>query len=459
MKNFILFLAFVVPSVLTYGQIYTHSTTGVMSTFSGDCPVSTCSGTYFDDGGAVTNYSNGVNQIYRTFCPSTPGTCLRATFTAFNTELGWDYLSIGNGPAQNSPVFTTAPADGFGRIWGTPAVPFSFQSTNSSGCLTTRFFSDGSINRPGWSASLSCVPCAAAQPAGNSDCSAATVVCSNTAINDISNGPGTDATEGCVDCVTGENYSNWYTFLIQTTGTLELTIAPNSGTADFDFAIYGPASSCATMGAPIRCSYAAGTGNTGTQVGAGDTSEDVFGDGFVDPINVVAGEQYYLMVNNWTAGGLGFDLNWSGTASLDCTLLPVELLEFKGKEHSLFNELSWITATEENNSHFTLKRSVDGYNWEDIATISGAGNSSSENNYVYEDRNFERGKLTYYSLFQTDFDGETEDLQQVVVISNGISMPDVVKVLNMTGQEVPSDYEGLRIIYYSDGSIEKKLGK
>src|SRR5687768_17395002 len=101
---------------------YFHPTIGIQGTFAGRCATNSCSGIYIDDGGITGNYSNGVNSVYRTFCPDAPGHCIKLTFTAFELEpahptLGCisDKLSIGNGPTENSPlVWGTVFGDGCG---------------------------------------------------------------------------------------------------------------------------------------------------------------------------------------------------------------------------------------------------------------------------------------------------------------------------------------------------------
>ena len=310
-KIFTLSLLFVFS--LSFSQTFILPSVGVQSTYCGGCPQGGCSGTLLDPGGAA-NYPNSVNQIYQTFCPTVAGNCVKVTFTSYNTELGFDYLTVGNGPAQNSAVFTGAPAAAGGQIWGTPATPFSYQANNSSGCLTFRFNSDNIFNYAGFTASLSCVPCATAGVTGNSDACSSTFICSNLGFNDISNGPGLNPTEGCggANCVTGENYSNWYTFTAAATGVLTFTIDPNVNTEDFDFAVFGPNPTCGSLGTPVRCSYAANSSFTGLGNGAVDNSEDVAGNGWVAPLNVTAGQTYMLMVNNWTAGGAGFNILFGG---------------------------------------------------------------------------------------------------------------------------------------------------
>lgn len=296
-------------------QTYTAPATGMMAgIYAGGCPIGTNTGTYVDDGGTGGNYSLNINSVYQTICPTVAGESIRLTFTEFNMENGFDYITIGNGPAQNSSPFVTAPADAFGWITGTPAVPFTYTATNSSGCLTIRQYSDNMIAAAGFQATITTVNNGTALAAGNSDCSTSSFICSNAAMSDNSNGPGLSPNDGCgASCLSGEVYSNWYTFTAKTSGTLGITIG--GGANDYDFALYGPNDNCSN-GTPLRCSFASGTGNTGIGGGAVDNSEDASGDGWVALVNVVAGESYKFLVNNWSPGVSNFGLTFTGTATL-----------------------------------------------------------------------------------------------------------------------------------------------
>ncbi|MGI8893600.1 MAG: T9SS type A sorting domain-containing protein [Bacteroidia bacterium] len=393
-------------------QNYYHPTTGQQNTYTGACMVSTCSGNYYDNGGPSGDYSNSINNVYRTFCPNAAGMCLRVTFSQFNVEPAngpncYDFLQIKAGPTQNSPNLFSG--------CGTNISIGPFTSNDPSGCLTFRFYSDFTIPRPGWAATLSCVPCTNGPISGsNSDCSFATAICSNSGFTGASSGPGL-LSEGCSGCNLSENFSNWYLFQAQTSGTLRLNIDPNVNTDDYDFAIYGPNVICGSLGSPIRCSYAANTGNTGMSPTATDFSEDVFGDGFVAPLNVTAGQTYYLMVNKWSAGGAGFVLDWAGsTASLDCAVLPVELLSFDAQMKRREVEVKWTTATETNNDYFIVEKSSDALNFEAFAQVKGAGNSVSLKNYNTIDK-FPFIGYNYYRLKQVDFDGKYEYSKTVAV--------------------------------------------
>ena len=84
--------------------------------------------------------------------------------------------------------------------------------------------------------------------------------------------------------------------------------------------------------------------------------------------------------------------------------LPIVLISFDAKVSGNEVILSWSTATEINNDFFTIQRSKDGFDWDDILTIKGAGNSSQVINYTTRDP-FPLEGRSFYRLKQTDFDG------------------------------------------------------
>jgi hypothetical protein len=113
--------------------------------------VSTCSGTFYDSGG-TGNYNNNQNFTY-TICSSIAGGKVRAAFTAFNLEANYDYLYIYDGNSTGAPLIGTYSG-------GTSPGTITASASNTSGCLTFRFTSDGSVVRSGWTATISCLaPC------------------------------------------------------------------------------------------------------------------------------------------------------------------------------------------------------------------------------------------------------------------------------------------------------------
>lgn len=435
------------------GTGYVHPTTGQQNAYVGNCMVNTCSGNYYDDGNSGANYTNSV-AAYRTFCPDSPGSCIRATFSAFNIEhVGYnamtgaltgcyDYLWVLNGPTQTSAQFTGPASQAYDPA-GAPAantnfcgtnIPGPFTSTDPSGCLSFFFISDGTINRAGWTSSLTCVPCGTAAPTNGgpngtdaNDCTNAIQVCANTGLTGASTGPGISS-DGCSGCNVSENFASWYKIVVTQSGTMGMVITPITGTNDYDFALY-QASSCGNLGTPVRCTYAANTGTTGMVASATDNSEDVTGDGRVDTMRITAGDIYYLLVNKWDAGGSGFNINWglSNGASIACPL-PIELLNFDAEYNGTSVDLTWTTLTETNNDYFTVEKSLDGQYFKDIGKVDSKGingNSSNILNYKHNDPDVKTG-IYYYRLTQTDFDKQFKRSQIVVV--NVLNEKDVFTV-------------------------------
>ncbi|AZA72774.1 T9SS type B sorting domain-containing protein [Chryseobacterium indoltheticum] len=149
-----------------------------------------------------------------------------------------------------------------------------------------------------------------------SDCITAIPVCGNSDIsyNSDTNGSIIEQTSG--SCLGLENHSVWYVFTAATTGTIEFTINPDTipGVThyDYDFAVYGPNIDCATwdFGNAVSCNYSGTSGPTGL-------SSTQTGSQWNAPLQVIAGEVYYVLIDNYIpASNLGFSLTWGGTAAL-----------------------------------------------------------------------------------------------------------------------------------------------
>ncbi|OAQ38844.1 hypothetical protein A5893_12425 [Pedobacter psychrophilus] len=97
------------------------------------------------------------------------------------------------------------------------------------------------------------------------------------------------------------------------------------------------------------------------------------------------------------------------------TALPVSFVSFDAKINNAGSvDLIWVTASEKNNSHFVVLKSIDGVNFYELAKISGSGNSDKQNRYQTEDKNPANGN-NYYQLVQYDIDGKATVLATKVV--------------------------------------------
>ncbi len=119
------------------------------------------------------------------------------------------------------------------------------------------------------------------------------------------------------------------------------------------------------------------------------------------------------------------------------------------------NIVKWVTASENNSSHFELEMSVDGENWKKLTTIPSAGNSTEELKYSYV--NYNSNPLTYYRLQQFDIDGKFETYGPISVTKT-ITDKKIVKYINLMGQEVnPDNVTGVILEIYDDGTMKKMI--
>lgn len=147
------------------------------------------------------------------------------------------------------------------------------------------------------------------------DCISAVTVCGNSNINYTPSGIG-NINENLGGCLSYENHSVWYKFTIATSGTLTFDITP-TGPVDYDWAVYGPNVTCSNRGTPIRCNASGENGATGLNMSSTQTSVP---GGFGQPryckyMDVLAGQTYYLYIDNWSTTVYTFNLTWGGTAT------------------------------------------------------------------------------------------------------------------------------------------------
>lgn len=243
------------------------------------------------------------------------------------------------------------------------------------------------------------------------DCAGGATICNNQSFNNNTNNTGCTAdlnagNQGCLSA--GERQGTWYYFSPSASGTIGFTINPAAPT-DYDFAVWGPLSAitCPPVGAPLRCSWAAPTGPTGCGNGATDFTEGAGGDRWVSTFNVLVGQIYILYVDNFSTNGQQFTLTWNLTngASLDCTVLPLELIALEALSEGPQVRVSWTTASEQGSDHFLVEASTDGERYHAVGTVPAAGHSQATLQYVLHDPRPAFG-LNYYRLTEVAQDGQ-----------------------------------------------------
>jgi hypothetical protein len=386
----------------------------------------TCGNTEtFMDPGGTGNYDNEMSGFW-TICPDTPGEFVSVDFTSFALETNFDYLTVMDGSGGSAPII--------GNYTGF-TNPGTVTSSAADGCLTFAFRSNNAGVAAGWTANVTCE----STPGTN------TIICTST------NCPGECGTWICDDGLyptenqgsssveeityqsggcwqgAGEISTSWFYFTALTSGTIEITFDGPNG-QDYDFSVYGPSTDgvppCPsnTGDSPIRCSYSSASNPVGIGNGATDYYEDAAGDGWVAPLNVVAGETYVLAFNIFQNGNPQpiIDATFGGTGTLDCTPvtgpLPITLHSLDAINQGSKNLITWITNTELNNDFFTLERSDDLENWNIVGETPGAGFSQRPLMYSMNDYKYFSPE-TYYRLRQTDYDG-AEVYSKVVSVNN-----------------------------------------
>lgn len=134
---------------------------------------------------------------------------------------------------------------------------------------------------------------------------------------------------GCNDPVTSSN-SVWYRFHCYQSGTLGFIITPASAADDYDWELMDftgfPPSAVYTTNLGISLNLSAITGPTGCSP-AGTLNLNCAGGAPGSEFNrmpdLIAGNDYLLMVTNWSNSGFGYNLDFvGGTAVLTDNLLP-----------------------------------------------------------------------------------------------------------------------------------------
>jgi hypothetical protein len=337
-------------------------------------------------------------------------------------------------------------------------------------------FSSGNFPPDGisYAGNVTCDP----PPSPPEDCLGAITICSDQSFNNTTTNTGNNvdlnaSNYGCL--MSAERQGTWYVFSPATSGSIGFTIDP-VGPDDYDFALWGPfplgtvpSSICPPIGPPMRCSFASGPSTFGAtgdyDTGMASTiysppqfanptpgySEDPFGDGWIPGINVVVGQVYLMYISNWDQTGLEFSMDWTlaNGATLDCTLLQVELIAFNGHHENDGNLLQWRTATELNNDHFTLSRSTNMIDWAFVTEVQGVGTTQISTSYNFLDKTYPKA-LNYYRLEQTDNNGSNQDLG-TITIDNSKEQYKVIKRTNYMGQEVDENYRGFYIEHRDHG--------
>ncbi|MCW5900511.1 MAG: T9SS type A sorting domain-containing protein [Flavobacteriales bacterium] len=313
-------------------------------------------------------------------------------------------------------------------------------------------------------------------PTPQEDCVGGLTICSDQSFSNTTNYTGctTDLNASNRGCLAGnERQGTWYYFSPATSGTIEFTITPVAN-IDFDYAIWGPMTqiTCPPVGQPLRCSWAwppavpgypgaaaylTGLGNGAMDVSEGSSGTDV--DGFTAPLPVQAGEIYVLYIDNYDITGQHFTFDWNlyDGCTLDCMILPVELVAFGAETRPDHVAITWSTQVENQTDHFIVERAGDDLQFTAIGQVQAAGYSIGLRDYHLDDRSPLQG-TNYYRLRQTDLDGSVTYSQVASAmfhrVFHGITLrPNPARQRVQLDVEVPQDGAYLIQLIDARGSV------
>jgi hypothetical protein len=126
-------------------------------------------------------------------------------------------------------------------------------------------------------------------------------------------------------------------------------------------------------------------------------------------------------------------------------ILPIELFSFNGHCNKQQAVLRWSTASESDCRDYIIEKSKDGTNWQMLAKIDAAGNSSTLRSYEFTDQLPGKG-ISYYRLTQTNTNG-TYKYGGIVIVRNCVA--DATE--NVTAYPNPSTGE-FTLLYSGDRS-------
>jgi len=280
--------------------------------------------------------------------------------------------------------------------------------------------------------------------------------------------------KGSVASANIENNTSWFVFRAGTDGQIGFDIETLSATAEWDFALYGPFDQtdgqnyCTIIGdgtaQPIRCNYEVNnTGFTGIGINPGNGQ---VGAPFVrgsqntydEWLNVVAGELYYLFINNYNTNfdddPEPFSLTFTGSSvnadqntALDCTIrdefLGLDIIACEGDPDILLSAQASPAGPNVDNIIWSIDDDGDGTVAGNTVLLEGP----TEFEYTVTSPNSGRYFVTIETPFGAIDDDilitffPTPELDEVMIVEDLRDNPDVetydVQIITLT----TGDYE------------------
>lgn len=389
-------------------------------------------------GAAYTTSTTGASSVISSLCATaTPGLESVYSYTATTTGAYSMNISSVTGGGYAIGYATACGTSGWTCV-GTATTPSGSFGTINMTSGTTYYFLFDATSTAASSITFGLV-CPPGGPTMAGDCAVAANVCSNASfaidpngygtINEIcsagscaanpSTNPSGSGNSGCL--ISGELNSTWMVVNVLTGGNLTFSMGTpgSSNWYCLDWAMWPyNSSACAAIQAgtlaPVRCNYNGACEEfTGlaSSLPAGATSMT----NWEPPLAVGSSTQYLICLSNYSSAVTSIPLSFGGTAVISCSPLGAETMTTTGEAMSGYNIINWTSSAEFNAAYYSIQRSLDGQNYEEIGQMDAIGLSMEELNYRFEDLQPANG-INYYRIVMIH-QNESEIVSNEVVVT------------------------------------------
>ncbi|GAA5220743.1 hypothetical protein GCM10025777_13730 [Membranihabitans marinus] len=291
-------------------------------------------------------------------------------------------------------------------------------------------------------------------PEYDSDCPTATVLCdkSTLIVNQLA-GSGDirdEADNSCLDIdpTTNSDDGNsevssvWFKWVARNDGDLTFILDPINPTDDLDFAVYELPNGidncsdknilrCMASGEVVGADFSVWepcTGPTGLRTGSTDDLEwrgcDNGDDNFLAPLQMETGKSYALVVNNFSASGAGFRLEWGGSGEFSTPDAEIVFLDTKP-----------IYCPNEPIEFYAVDRSASGaiieYNW---SFGPGASSEDLQGPGPHEISFNSGGNKPFVLSLESDI-GCISPIDTFIIVEDIMEITDVVDQISCNGYD------------------------
>lgn len=223
---------------------------------------------------------------------------------------------------------------------------------------------------------------------------------------------------------------------IKTDGTANMVIVSGAaGESEVLLSLSGGISGSISVSAPSTIGPFEGAVPSGAGLAFFSMTIDSDDNTHLDPTSTISLDAISLFGGQTGASTFGIEPGYPQLG----TSFPVEYLDMSLYQNYQEVTLSWVTAQETNNSHFTILRSYDMETFEVLGEVEGAGTTQEARKYLFTDAdvfNGEEVKEVYYQIQQTDFDGSSDRSETLILALSPLEKMEILSVQGLNTSTV-----------------------